>query len=1293
MSKPGTLNELGDIFCFAVAYQILKRKSEMGDTPDEQLLSHLQKGKTLGQGISAKRSFALTLSQNWKKLEKEGAKTTGAKVLFGKAIKPTSFTRSIEFLGLFSLKVLGSNSKFPLSISNEFGVSLNIKTIKKVVEAVNDGDLDGALGKLGLLLRGGGKATKRLVAWSKDCSKFGMTEGGLIDEIDEGEIIAKVGEKLGKAKRKFDNASDADLDAKLNAERELAEAEAEANSVISNSSDPNGAKQNIVNNAVKMQTDLGYGINSDTGYAYHTKVGAKYGLNDEQEKMLTATGKVIMAAGAGSGKTHTLTALIEHMCSPINQGGKGIRSNQIMVSSFTRAASDEIKERINNKSDVTISESSKGFGTVHSITARNIGTQARKRRLSPADRPLGGMYVGDKEGYYIDQIMLLALKQISFSGGKAPPPPTNLITGKIIKYNPEDVEKGLKQLRQKRKKIEGDGKPMTQEILNILMAGYNHHGKTVRDYNSWKAPDNWEAREREQEGKLKPLLNPTFVREERVPGKRYRRAIFSYDPKYKVGDMVSPDDVQIINSVISKLPNFGQFKQMRTVKLGKDYFSKIGANTKKKKTQIKYFKKEDCRWWNQSAGQWFNIGIDLIKERVSNAEKIEDMGDEEKKAITQILGDAQRVIAVLKGKGISPTEAWYKVGGASDVNQIQQFDPIVAIYAAYEWLLGHTEEIPKDGDMTDILIDACRVLVKDKEILKSLQSQYKLILVDEAQDLNKIQHLFFGLVAGTIDPQTLEEKPESEMSAKMYAMIGDDKQAIFGFQGADSKEMISKADVKGGDFQTNLITTNYRSGKNIVDMANQFIAYNEDQIPMVCKANIQANGMGEVEVHETKGSGSNGAKAKGAEFITDIILEQHSQGKAWSDFGIGVRTNSEGEIYALMCLQKEIPFKGRYNPLKKKEYKGVLSHFKLVRFFQNGKVADEHEMLYDLLKYPQSFISTKPFKDYFDTVSNPIADLISKGYQKKSAFYYTGRGKVSAVGKRVDSLQEMVLTIKEKVDSYGNKAIPSREIYEFVIGQVSSTPSEDGETMVTNFTGGLTNSTGQSILTSIMEQIKGSASEIQKLQTLGGEVTDEMIKTAALDKLSAFNFMLSIGDEPIERDSEDTIISGGKGTINDLLEFTDQVEGVSLKGEDEDEDSKEDIDAVRIMTCHRWKGLECDTMFVPCGMTWPRSDTTSPEKMSEIQSQSISLSDEELRAKLVQREEMESERRLMYVAMTRAKQNLHLVHTIAQFETKHGIVDVGSHFFESDEICLEPKKKQSSDKTLLENWGGLMDRE
>ena len=129
-----------------------------------------------------------------------------------------------------------------------------------------------------------------------------------------------------------------------------------------------------------------------------------------------------------------------------------------------------------------------------------------------------------------------------------------------------------------------------------------------------------------------------------------------------------------------------------------------------------------------------------------------------------------------------------------------------------------------------------------------------------------------------------------------------------------------------------------------------------------------------------------------------------------------------------------------------------------------------------------------------------------------------------------------------------------------------------------------------------------------------------------------------------------------------------------------------EIDAVRIMTCHGGKGLECDTMFVPCGMMWPRGDTTTPMTKQEIISASGGDPDM-LRELLVKREEMESERRLMYVAMTRAEQTLHLIHTLSEFETRDGIKVVGSHFFESKEICMQPTNKKSN---LLEDWGDTM---
>ena len=656
--------------------------------------------------------------------------------------------------------------------------------------------------------------------------------------------------------------------------------------------------------------------------------------------------------------------------------------------------------------------------------------------------------------------------------------------------------------------------------------------------------------------------------------------------------------------------------------------------------------------------------------------------EDSKKALAKCLGDASRLIAVLKGKGISPTEAWYKVGEAAEVNQISQFDPFVAVYAAYEWLLGNTPEIPRDGDMTDIIIDSVRCMVKDPTVLASLQSQYKLILVDEAQDLNRVQHLFFGLIAGTIDPQTLEEKPESQMSASMYAMIGDDKQAIYGFQGADSKEMISKADVMGGDFTTNLITTNYRSGKNIVDMANQFIAYNEDQVPMTCKANVPKNGMGDVELHEVLGVGSAGARGAGVEKVMEIMLEKKEQtGSKWKDFGVGVRTNAEGEMYALACLKNGIPFKGRYNPLKKKEYKGALAFFKLAKYIMSGKVANPVDVLYDITRYPKSFINKNAFVDYLNTKPDPLKSLLMSEYQSDATFYRKSKQKgVSAMGKRVDALVQEIRDFEKYLSTL--PALTSKAVFRYLMG--SEENEETGEPAIPALQRG-----GKTIIDSIVDEIRSSTSEISKIQSPGGKVTEEAILNAAYDKLGALGFLMGIGDSK-EEDEDTGVISKRDGTIFDLINFTNRIENIGDGGEDSDgnntekDDSK--IDAVRIMTCHGWKGLEVDTMFVPCGPSWPRSDTTTGMTKQQIidHIKSSRGSKDELRQLLVQREEMESERRLMYVAMTRAEQSLHLIHTLADMGPKVGVV--GSHFFTSREICINPTKTSA----LIEEWGETM---
>lgn len=221
--------------------------------------------------------------------------------------------------------------------------------------------------------------------------------------------------------------------------------------------------------------------------------------------------------------------------------------------------------------------------------------------------------------------------------------------------------------------------------------------------------------------------------------------------------------------------------------------------------------------FTKPAGQWFNLGLLLTED-----------GTEESDPIP--VGQFKQAISKYKGKCISPSEAWAKDQA-----------PHAAVYAAYEYLKGPDGEqkFRGHGDMDDILLDVSKMMLSNPKALKQIQARFKVVLVDEAQDLNRAQHMMFGLIAGYVDATKAQKiasatkfsemaKDDGTMTADTYTLIGDDKQAIYEFRGADPETFIDMSNlVEGGaGFKTEVLKTNYRSGELIVQAANRLIAHN-----------------------------------------------------------------------------------------------------------------------------------------------------------------------------------------------------------------------------------------------------------------------------------------------------------------------------------------------------------------------------------------------------------------------------------------------------------------------------------
>jgi DNA helicase-2/ATP-dependent DNA helicase PcrA len=213
---------------------------------------------------------------------------------------------------------------------------------------------------------------------------------------------------------------------------------------------------------------------------------------------------------------------------------------------------------------------------------------------------------------------------------------------------------------------------------------------------------------------------------------------------------------------------------------------------------------DEYHFYTHPAEKWFNIGAVLVDEKAD---------------VRLTMGGFQQAISILKGRGLTPAEAWMYGSEQFEAKSIE-----AAVYGAYEWLKGPEGEpsLIGTGDMDDMLIDAVTALVKNTRLRNAVQAKYKIILVDEAQDLNAVQHKFFGLMSGSLDPKTLQEWPDGHMTANTYAMIGDDKQCPHADTFIDTPT--GKKQVK--ELQIGDTILSYRNGHNAFQKIKQLTPSN-----------------------------------------------------------------------------------------------------------------------------------------------------------------------------------------------------------------------------------------------------------------------------------------------------------------------------------------------------------------------------------------------------------------------------------------------------------------------------------
>lgn len=211
-------------------------------------------------------------------------------------------------------------------------------------------------------------------------------------------------------------------------------------------------------------------------------------------------------------------------------------------------------------------------------------------------------------------------------------------------------------------------------------------------------------------------------------------------------------------------------------------------------------------------------------------------------------------------------------------------------------------------DFDDLLGKTLELFQSCPEVLQKYRSKFRYILVDEYQDTNVMQYHIVELLArehGNI------------------CVVGDDDQSIYGWRGADIRNILDfEKDFPGA--KVIRLEQNYRSTSNILDAANAVIENNQGR---KSKKLWTDNGRGDRIETFTADS-----ERDEAHFVCRKIMEGVRNGMNYGDFAVLYRMNAQSRIPETTMVNYGIPSKvyGGQRFYERKEIKDIMAYLRLI---------------------------------------------------------------------------------------------------------------------------------------------------------------------------------------------------------------------------------------------------------------------------------------------------------------------------------------------------------------------------
>lgn len=280
------------------------------------------------------------------------------------------------------------------------------------------------------------------------------------------------------------------------------------------------------------------------------------------------------------------------------------------------------------------------------------------------------------------------------------------------------------------------------------------------------------------------------------------------------------------------------------------------------------------------------------------------------------------------------------------------------LYAGYE------EKMRRAGliDFDDMMVLCLELFTERKDILSAWQRRYRYILIDEFQDINRLQYEIVRMLA----------KPEDNLF-----IVGDDDQSIYRFRGAKPEIMLGfERDYPGAG--RILLDVNYRSTEEIVAPALRLIGENQKRFSKA--------------IHKTGRHGKNvitklwqDPVEENLAIAREIQLYLQS-GVRPGDIAVLYRTNAGPRFLMEKLMEYNLPFRTRDTVPNLYEHwisRNILTYIRIAM----GSRARED--ILQVINRPKRYISRDAMPD--ETVS----------FEKMKAFY----AEKDWIAERIESLE------------------------------------------------------------------------------------------------------------------------------------------------------------------------------------------------------------------------------------------------------------------------------------------------